>query len=111
MKINTIVDQDRICACWCVWTATVVYIILFPLMVLFSATSVLVFDSPSMPALAGLVIIAGYVCVPCSIPYALCCAWRRFSNQKYKESCRYCLLPLVVFIAAGGIDSLVSSIR
>ena len=93
------------------WLATVIYLLLFPFLLMLAGASILVFDSPSMPIPLGLSIIFVYFCVPFSIPVAVYLVWSRYSRGVYKESRQFCLMPLYFFVALFIYDTLAGVIR
>jgi len=95
----------------CAWTATIIYLLLFPFLFMFAAASVLVFDSPSMTVPIGLSIIFMYFCVPLSIPVTLYLVWSRFSHSDFKKSRQFCLMPLYVTLGTIAYDTLVEAVR
>ncbi|GEM_PF-6615506 len=91
------------------WVATTVYLILLPFIFMFAATSIMIFDSPSMSIPFGLSIIFLCFCVPLSIPFAIYFVWSRYSQKKYRESLQFCLLPLYIAVIAFIYNALVDT--
>jgi hypothetical protein len=95
----------------CAWTATIIYFLLFPLLFMFAAASVMIFDSPSMPVPLGLSIIFLYFCIPLSIPFTFYLVWSRYSQGEYRKSRQFCLIPLYILIGTFSYDVLTDIIR
>ena len=93
------------------WGATIIYLILLPFLFMFAATSIMIFDSPSMSVPFGLSIIFFCFCVPLSIPFTFYFVWSRYLRGEYKKSCQFCLLPLyiaaITFFYNALVDTLV----
>lgn len=111
MDIPPPIKQDQIKTNWCARTATTIYLLLLPFLFMFAVASILIFDSPSMTVPIGLSIIFMYFCVPLSIPFTLYLVWSRYSQNHYKKSRQFCLIPLCVAVAAVAYDALISSFR
>ena len=79
------------------WVATIVYIVLFPFLVMLAAASGMVSDSPSITFQVVLSVVILYFCIPLSIPVALYLVWSRFLRGHYRNSRYYCFIPLYVF--------------
>lgn len=82
----------------CAWIATIIYLLLFPFLVMFAGASTMVFDSPSMTITYGLSIIFLSLCIPLSIPITLYFVWSRYSQDKYKISRLFCLIPFCIAV-------------
>lgn len=93
------------------WIATIIYLLLFPIVIGLAGASFMVFDSPSMTAIGGLSIIFMYLCIPISIPITLYLVWSRYTQGKYRQSRLLCLIPLAILIIAAIYDSLISVIH
>jgi hypothetical protein len=93
------------------WIAILVYSALFPIMLMFAVTNILIFDSPSMPVLLGLSIIFLYFCVPQSIPITFYFIWSQYAQENYKKSRQFCLLHVSFAIVAIIYDSLTNVIH
>lgn len=110
MNISIDIEDDRKKTKKCAWAATIIYLILFPLLFMFAVTSIMIFDSPRMSVLFGLSIIFLCFCVPLSIPFTFYFVWSRYSQGKYKKSRQFCLLPLYIAIVAFAYNALVDII-
>lgn len=82
------------------WIVTIVYLILFPFLLMFAWTSFMIFGLPNMPIALGLGFILSYFLMPLSIPCTLYLVWSRYMQGEYLQSKRYCLIPLYVIGAA-----------
>jgi hypothetical protein len=89
--------------------ATIIYLILFPFLFMFAATSIMIFDSPSMTVFFGLSIIFLCFCVPLSIPFTFYFVWSQYFQGKYKKSRQFCLLPLYIAMIAFAYHALVDT--
>lgn len=78
------------------WITTLVYLILFPFLLMLAFASVMVFDRPNTPIAFGLGLIFMYFLMPLSIPYALYLMWSRYVQGDYKQSQRYYWIPVYV---------------
>ncbi len=108
MNIPITIEEDRRKTKRCARIVTVIYLVLFPFLFLFAATSVMIFDSPGMSLPFGLPIIFLYFCIPLSIPFTFYFVWSRYSQGEYKKSRRFCLLPVYIFIIVSTYSSLIS---
>src|SRR3984957_3259968 len=93
------------------WIATIVYLVLFPFLFMFAATSIMIFDSPSMSVPFGLSVIFLCFCVPLSIPFTFYFVWSRYSQGEYKKSRHFCLIPFYIFIGTFLYHVLTDTIR
>jgi hypothetical protein len=89
--------------------ATIIYLILFPFLFMFAATSIMIFDSPSMTVPLGLSIIFLCFSVPLSIPFTFYFVWSCYSQGEYKKSRQFCLLPLYIALIAFAYNALVDT--
>lgn len=79
------------------WIVTIIYLVLFPFLSMLAMASGMISDSPSIAFPVVLSVIALYFCIPLSIPISLYLIWSRFLKKNYRNSRRYCFLPLYVF--------------
>jgi hypothetical protein len=93
------------------WIATIIYLLLFPILIGLAGASFMVFDSSSMTIIGGLSLIFMYFCIPVSIPITLYLVWSRYTQGKYRQSRVFCLIPLVILIMTAIYDSLISAIH
>ena len=107
---NSIKNQCK-AATRAAWIASIIYLCLFPILVMLAITSILIFDDPSLSRGLGLVIIFAYWCVPLSIPISLYKVWSQHAAGNYKKCRQYCLAPLYVFIALFVFDTMINTIR
>lgn len=77
--------------------ATIIYVLLFPVLFMLALASFMIFDSPSMTIPAGLSIIFMYFCVPLSIPPTIYFVWSKYSKGDYKRSLQLCWVPVWFF--------------
>lgn len=111
MALLPCIEADRKRTRGYAWVATIVYSLLLPILLMFAVTSILIFDSPSMPVLLGLSIIFLYFCVPLSIPVTFYFVWSLYTQENYKKSRQFCLIPVYVAIVAIIYDSFTDVIR
>lgn len=78
------------------WITTIVYLILFPFLLMLAFASVMVFDRPNTPIAFGLGLIFIYFLMPLSIPCTLYFVWSRYVQGDYKQSQRYYWMPVYV---------------
>ena len=78
------------------WIATIVYLILFPFLLMLAFASVMVFDRPNTSIAFGLGLIFMYFLMPLSIPCALYLMWSRYVLGNYKQSRRYYWIPMYI---------------
>jgi hypothetical protein len=78
------------------WIATIIYLLLFPILIGLAGASFMVFDSSSMTIIGGL---------------SLYLVWSRYTQGKYRQSRVFCLIPLVILIMTAIYDSLISAIH
>ena len=109
MNVSIDVEDDRKKTKRYAWIATIIYLVLLPFLFMFAATSIMIFDSPSMSVFFGLSIIFLCFCVPLSIPFTFYFVWSRYSQGKYKESRQFCLLPLYIAMIAFAYNALVDT--
>jgi hypothetical protein len=110
MDASIEIEKERRSTKTCAWTATIIYLVLFPFLFMFAAASTMIFDNPDMPVSFGLSIIFLCFCVPLSIPFALCLAWSRYSQGIYKKSRRFCLIPLYIAIGTFAYNAFVQTV-
>lgn len=77
--------------------ATVVYSLLFPVLLWFSGLADLLADSPSILTNAAIAYVCLNLCIPLSMPIALYFIWSRYLRKNYKSCHRCCFIPLYVF--------------
>jgi hypothetical protein len=104
-------ERDRVRTKWCAWIVTFIYLILLPFSVMLAITSIMVFDRPSITVPVGLSIIFMYFCIPLSIPLTLYLVWSRYSQENYRKSRLFCLIPLGIVTVIIVYDALVEAIR
>ena len=78
------------------WTTTVVYLVLFPFLLMLALASVMVFDRPNTSILFGLGLIFMYFLMPLSIPCTFYLVWSRYMHGNYQQSRRFCWIPIWV---------------
>lgn len=79
------------------WVTTIIYLILFPFLLMLAFASVMVFDRPNTPIAFGLGLIFMYFLMPLSIPYTLYLVWSRYLQGHYKQSrCYYWISMYVI---------------
>lgn len=78
------------------WITTIVYLLVFPFLLVLAFTSVMVFDRPNTSIAFGLGLIFMYFLMPLSIPCTLYLVWSRYVQGDYKDSRRYYWTPLYV---------------
>lgn len=78
------------------WVTTITYLILFPFLLMLAFVSVMVFDRPNTPILFGLLLIFMYFLMPLTILCTIYLVWSRYAQGDYKQSQRFCWVPLYV---------------
>ena len=94
--VETLTEKDRKKSKWYAWSATIIYLFLFPFSLLFAGSSVLIFDSSRISVPVGLSVVFLYLCIPVSMLYTLCLVWSRYFKKEYKLVGKFCLIPLYV---------------
>lgn len=74
---------------------TVIYVILFPILLYFSLFSFMAFDNPRMTTPLGLTYIFLFLSIPLSIPIALFLLWLKYLRGEYQKTLVFCTLPLL----------------
>lgn len=74
-----------------VWT--VIYILIFPLLMLATFLSMMVFDSPSISVLEGLSFIFMCSLFPLSLLVAISLMWSSYRSEKYKKTFIFGSIP------------------
>jgi threonine/homoserine/homoserine lactone efflux protein len=96
MNISISEEFDRKKAKKKLWITTVAYLILFPFLLLLALASVMVFDRPNTSIFFGLILIIMYFLMPLSILCAFYLMWSRYIQGNYKQSQRFCWIPLYI---------------
>lgn len=78
------------------WITTLGYLILFPFLLMLAFASFMVFDRPNTSILFGLGLIFMYFLMPLSIPCTFYLVWSRYMQGNYKQSQRFCWIPIWV---------------
>lgn len=78
------------------WITTIIYLILFPFLLMLACASVMVFDRPNTPIAFGLGLIFMYFLMPLSIPCTFYLVWSRYMQGDYKQSRSYYWIPVYV---------------
>jgi len=111
MNIAFCAEKDRRKTKKYAWTATTIYCLLFPFLLMTAAASAMIFDDPSMPTPLGLSVIFLCFCIPLSIPFTFYFVWSRYSQGEYKKSRQFCLIPLYILIGTLAYHVLTHTIR
>ncbi len=96
-KNDLIKDKQRVLSQYLAIAATVIYVLMFPLLLGISFSSLMVFDKPNLSTLFGLMIILAFFCMPLSIFPSIIFIWSNYSKRKYKKMYFYCFLPVLTF--------------
>ena len=75
--------------------STIVYLILFPVLLYISLFSFMAFDNPHMTVFLGLTYISLILFIPLSIPLSIFLIWWKYSRAQYRKALVFCALPLL----------------
>ncbi len=89
--------RQKLAKCWGL-ISTVIYFVLFPILLYFSLFSFMAFDDPHMTIPLGWTYIFLFLSIPFSIPIALFFIWMKYSRAEYQKSMVFCGLPLLITI-------------
>jgi hypothetical protein len=99
-QIHNIRKKAKICAI--VWT--IIYILLFPILIFMAMASLLVFDKPGLSLLKGLSIVFIYSLLPLSIPVSIDLMWSSYAGEEYQKTLIFWAVPWLAIIAIVAID-------
>jgi len=94
----------------CGFISTVIYLVLFPILLYFSLFSFMAFDDPHMTVPLGWTYILLFLSIPLSIPIALFFIWLKYSRAEYQKSMIFCGLPLLIATISIGIVELLDAL-
>ncbi len=100
MGITDSVEKDRKSAKICGWIATMIYIPLFPILLMITAAIILIFDNLSRDFPLGLSIIFLYLAAAISVPVTFYRIWSCYLRGEYQKSRCSCLIPIVAILIA-----------
>ncbi len=111
MDITDTVEKDRKSAKICGSIATIIYIPLFPILVMLAGASALVFDNPGLSIPLGLSIILLYLITALSVPFTLYRIWSCYSRDEYRKSRFSCLIPIAALLITSAYHTSVQLIE
>lgn len=97
--------KAKICAV--AWT--VIYSLLFPLLVYFALLSAMVFDKPDLSVLKGLSIIFIISLIPLSLPISIDLMWSSYVGEEYDKTLVFWSVPWLTLISVLILDFIISS--
>lgn len=81
------------------WSATIVYALAFPFLVIMAFMSLFFSDDPNVSSGLALLNSLLFFSVPVSIPISLFLIWTGY-KKNYKRARRLCFVPLILLILA-----------
>ncbi len=95
--------KARLCAI--AWT--IIYSLLFPVLVYFALFSAMVFDSPGLSLLRGLSIIFIISLIPLSLPVSIDLMWSSYVGEEYSKTLIFWSVPWLTLIFVLTLDFLI----
>jgi len=102
-QIYNVKRKAKICST--VWT--VIYILLFPLLVYFALFSAMAFDSPHISTLKGLSIIFFVSLIPLSLPVSIDLMWSSYVCEEYDKTLIFWSVPWLTLMFVFALDFIV----
>ena len=91
-----------------VWTC--LYVIFFPLIFWMALWSILIFDSPSITAFTGILIVGAFLCVPLSMLVSVWKMWSHYFHKQYHKIHWFCALPFFMLLFAISVNIVVQKL-